>query len=216
MEFLQITFRNMKSSPTVEEWIREEAHKLETFYNSIMGCRVAVEVPHRHRVKGSLYHIRIDLTLPGGELVIKREASLSDRARRGGERAIRKHLEVETPHKNLRLAINDAFKAAGRRLQDYARRQRGNVKTHEPPSLARVRKIFPEEGYGFLVTPDGREVYFHKDSVLNRTFRKLKVGAEVSFVEEDGEKGLQASTVRITGRRRPATRSLAVSVPVRV
>ena len=63
MEVLQVTFRNMKSSPTVEEWIREEASKLETFYSQIMGCRVAVEVPHRHHVKGSPYHVRIDLTL---------------------------------------------------------------------------------------------------------------------------------------------------------
>jgi len=135
---LQVTFRNMKSSPTVEEWIREEAAKLETFYSQIMGCRVAVEMPHRHHLKGSPYHVRIDLTLPGGELVIKREADVSDRARRGGGTAISKRLEVEVPHKKLRMAINDAFKAAARRVQDYARRQRGDVKNHQPRSRARI------------------------------------------------------------------------------
>lgn len=138
MEVLQLTFRNMKSSPTVEEWIREEASKLETFYSQIMSCRVAVEMPHRHHVKGSPYHVRIDLTLAGGELVIKREASLGSRVRRAGERGISKRLEVETPHKQLRIAINDAFKAAARRLQDYARRQRGDVKNHQPLSRARI------------------------------------------------------------------------------
>jgi len=138
MEFLQVTFRNMKSSPTVEEWIREEAAKLETFYSQIMGCRVAVEMPHRHHLKGSPYHVRIDLTLPGGELVIKREADVSDLARRGGGTAISKRLEVEVPHKKLRMAINDAFKAAARRVQDYARRQRGDVKNHQPRSRARI------------------------------------------------------------------------------
>ena len=138
MEFLQVTFRNMKSSPTMEEWIREEADKLELFYHQITGCRVAVEVPHRHHVKGSPYHVRIDLTLPGGELVIKREANLSSRVRRAGEKGISKKLEVETPHKQLRMAINDAFKAAARRLQDYARRQRGDVKNHKPRSRARI------------------------------------------------------------------------------
>ena len=138
MEVLQITFRNMKSSTVVEEWVRAEASKLETFYSQITGCRVAIEVPHRHHLKGSPYHVRIDLTLPGGELVIKREANLSSRVRREGEREISKQLEVETPHKNLRLAINDAFKAAARRLQDYARRQRGDVKVHQPASRTRI------------------------------------------------------------------------------
>jgi ribosome-associated translation inhibitor RaiA len=138
MEVLQVTFRNMKSSPVVEEWIREEANKLETFYSQIMCCRVAIEVPHRHLVHGSPYHVRIDLTLPGGELVIKREANLSSGVRRAGEKVIRKQLEVETPHKQLRTAINDAFKAAARRLQDYARRQRGDVKNHQPKSRARI------------------------------------------------------------------------------
>jgi Sigma 54 modulation protein / S30EA ribosomal protein len=140
MDVLQITFRNMKPSPVVEEWIREEVSKLETFYSQIMGCRVAVEVPHRHHAKGSPYHVRIDLTVPGGELVIKREVSLGSRVRRAGEKEISKRLEVETPHKNLRLAIDDAFRAAGRRLQDYARRRRGDVKVHQLPSPAPISR----------------------------------------------------------------------------
>lgn len=194
---LQITFRNVASSRTVEEWIRNEAEKLNTFYNRIMSCRVAVEIPHRHHKKGEQYHIRIDMTLPGKEIVVKREPNLRNRARRAGKTEVTKQLETETPHKSLRLAINDAFKAAGRRLQDYARRQRGDVKTHEPIPLARVSRLLPDEGYGFLAAEDGREVYFHKDSVLNRGFDRLKVGATVSYVEEQGEKGPQASTVRI-------------------
>ena len=99
MEILQVTFRNMKSLPAAEEWIRAEVAKLETFYSQITGCHVVIEVPHRHREKGSLYHVRIDLTVHGGELVIKREANLGSRVRRGGGRGISKQLEVETPHK---------------------------------------------------------------------------------------------------------------------
>lgn len=129
---LQITFRNMESSEIAEEWVRAEVAKLSTFYNRIMGCRVAVEMPHRHHKRGRPYHVRIDLTVPGEEIVIKREPSLSLRVRRLGDAEIKKRLELETPHKNLRLAINDAFKVAGRRLQDYARRQRGDVKSHSP------------------------------------------------------------------------------------
>jgi cold shock CspA family protein len=198
----QITFRNMTPSATVEEWIRDEADKLDTFYSRVMGCRVAIEVPHRHHRKGSPYHIRIDLTVPGEEIVVKREPSLSQRARQSGETGIKKHLEVKTPHKNLRVAINDAFRAAGRRLQDYARRQRGDVKSHPPLQAARVGKILQDKGYGFLTSDDGRGIYFHKNSVLNRAFSHLKVGARVSFVEELGEKGPQASTVRVISKGR--------------
>jgi cold shock CspA family protein len=199
---MQITFRNMKPSEEIEGWIRAEAAKLETLYSQLMGCRVAVEVPHRHHRKGSPYHVRIDLTVPRGEIVVKREPSLSARARQLGEREIKKNSEVKIPHKNLRTAINDAFKVAGRRLQDYARRQRGDIKTHAPLPEARVSKIVPREDYGFLTSDDGREIYFHKNSVLGRAFPRLKVGTTVRFVEEAGEKGPQASTVRIVPQQR--------------
>ena len=211
---LQITFRNMQRSEEIEGWIRAEAAKLETLYSQLMGCRVAVEVPHRHHRKGRPYHIRIDLTVPRGEIVVKREPSLSARARQLGERKIKKNSEVKIPHKNLRTAINDAFKVAGRRLQDYARRQRGDIKTHAQLPEARVSKIVPREDYGFLTSDDGREIYFHKNSVLGRAFPRLKVGTTVRFVEEAGEEGPQASTVRIIPRQRMqrAAKGTAASV----
>jgi cold shock CspA family protein/ribosome-associated translation inhibitor RaiA len=210
---MQITFRNMQPSKMVEEWIHAEAAKLETLYGKIMGCRVAVEIPHRHHKRGSPFHIRIDLTVPGGEIVVKREPTMNARARHLGERVVKKQTEVHLPHKVLRQAINDAFKAAGRRLQDYARRQRGDVKTQALPPEARVTKILPAAGYGFLTTRDGREIYFHKNSVLGRAFPHLSVGTTVRFVEELGEEGPQASTVRIVPKRaiRRATQARAVS-----
>ena len=211
---MQITYRNLKPSEEIEGWILAEAAKLESLYSQLMGCRVAVEVPHRHHRKGSPYHIRIDLTVPQGEIVVKREPSLNARARQLGEREIKKNSEVKIPHKNLRQAINDAFKAAGRRLQDYARRQRGDIKTHARPPEARVSRVVPREDYGFLTSEDGREIYFHKNSVLGRAFPRLKVGTHVRFVEEAGEKGPQASTVRIVPQRRmqPAAKGMAGSV----
>ncbi len=193
---IQITFRNMEASSEAEEWIRKEADKLDEFYNHIMACRVVVELPSRHRKFGSLYHVRIDLTVPGGEIVVRREPSLHSSVQQIGEQRFAKHLEVKAPHRELRQAINDAFKEMGRRLQDYARRQRGDVKRHEPAPRARVSKLFPEEGYGFLETLGGREIYFHKNSVLDGEFERLKVGMAVRFAEEEGEKGPQASTVR--------------------
>jgi cold shock CspA family protein/ribosome-associated translation inhibitor RaiA len=201
MEYpLQITFRNIKSSETIEDWVRTEASKLDTFYNRVMGCRVTIEIPHRHHKKGSRYHIRIDLTVPGEEIVVNREPSLSQSTRQSGETQLKKRLEVKTPHKDLHRAINHAFRTAARRLQDFARRQRGQVKSHAPLQMARVSKIVPGQAYGFLTPEDGREIYFHRNSVLNCDFSRLKVGTRVSFVEEPGEKGPQASTVRVVGK----------------
>jgi len=194
---LQITFKNMKPSESIEAYIRARAAKLESFCKQLIGCHVAVEVPHRHHTKGSPFHVRIDLTVPGGEIVVKREPTSSARARQLDEREIKKHAELNMAHKDFRLTINDAFKAAGRRLQDYARRQRGDTKTPAVLPEARVTEIMPKGGYGFLASDDGREIYFHKNSVLGRAFPRLKVGTIVKFVEEPGEKGPQASTVRI-------------------
>lgn len=128
---LQITFRNLRHSSMVEDWIRAETEKLETFYHRIIGCRVAIEVPHRHHKKGKPLHIRIDLTLPGKEIVVKREPVVIHRIPVNGEAAASSHARGKSPHADLQLVIHDAFKAAGRRVQDFARRQRGDVKKHQ-------------------------------------------------------------------------------------
>jgi cold shock CspA family protein len=201
---VQITFRNMDSSPAVEARIREEAAKLDEFYQRIMSCRVKVEMSRHHPQRGRVYNIRIDLTVPGGEIVVSHEPARRSTARRTAVERATKRLEVDGAYKDINVAIRDAFKAARRRLQDYARRQRAEVKTHEPPPHARVRSLFAAADYGFLETPEGVEIYFHRNSVLNEGFDRLEVGTEVSFVEEIGEKGPQASTVRIIERRREA------------
>ena len=199
----------------VEEWIQEEAAKLDEFFNRIMACRVVVELPSRHRKRGGIYHVRIDLTVPGKELVVNRQPSLHNTVQQDDEPKIAKHLEVQAPHKEPRQAIDDAFKEMARQLQDYARRQRGAVKIHEPAPRARVSKLFPEDGYGFLETPGGREIYFHQNSVLDEGFGRLKIGSVVKFAEEEGEKGPQASTVRLARNHRPRQiEELAIAKPV--
>ncbi len=171
---LQITGRNLEVTESIESEIRQKAEKLDKFYDRIMRCRVVVESPHRHHHKGKLYNVRIYMTLPGAELIIKRE-----------------------PHEDLYVSIRDSFNAARRKLEDYARRQRGDVKHHEEIPHARISSLFPEKGYGFIVTPENREIYFHEHSILNRDFKHLKVGMAVRFAEEKGEKGPQASTVTV-------------------
>jgi cold shock CspA family protein/ribosome-associated translation inhibitor RaiA len=202
---LKITFRDMPPSKAIEDNIREKANKLDSLYNDIMGCRVTVEAPHRHHHKGKAYVVRIDMTVPGGELVVNREPQRLVAARAAHAEELEKTLaENHEPskhaaHEDVYVAIRDAFNAAGRKLQDYARRRRGKIKVHDSTPPARVTKIFPIEDYGFLQTPDGREIYFHKNSVLPPGFDRLEVGTEVYYAEEPGDKGPQASTVRVTG-----------------
>lgn len=170
---LQITARDIELTEAIKTSIREHAQKLDKFYEKLISCRIIVEaIPKR-----SLYNVHVDMTVPGKELVVRRE-----------------------PNTDLYLAIRDAFNAAQRELEDFARLQRGDVKRHEGLPHARISALFPDRGYGFLTTYEGREIYFHAHSILNHDFDKLEVGMEVRFSEEMGEKGPQASSLRVIGK----------------
>jgi ribosome-associated translation inhibitor RaiA len=127
---IQITFRDMEPAPSVENWIQAEAKKLDTFYGRIVDCRVAVSVPHRHHRKGKPVHVRVDLIVPGKEIVVNREPVVTRRSNVPTYAAVAPRLKRKAPHADLQAAIREAFKAAARRLQDYARRERGDVKRH--------------------------------------------------------------------------------------
>ncbi len=174
---VQITARHMSLSEAAETAIRDKAAKLDTFYDRIMSCRVLVEAPHRSQQHGMLYNVRIDLTVPGAELVVKRE-----------------------PNEDLYVAIRDAFNAARRQLQNHARKLRGEVKAHEEAPMGKVSRIYPDQGYGFIETLDGREVYFHENSVSHGGFKQIALGEMVRFAEGGGEEGPQATMVSPIGK----------------
>ena len=182
---LQITFRDIPRSEALEADIREKAAKLDQFYEKVMACRVMVEAPHSHHHKGNLYHIRIDLTVPGGELVVKRGP--------------KEHHAHEDPY----VAVRDAFNAAQRLLQDYARKQRGKIKSHETPPHGIISEITPMQDFGRILSSDGKDIFFHRNSVIDGDFDSLEVGDEVWYSEESGEEGVQASTVHIVGKHHP-------------
>jgi ribosomal subunit interface protein len=110
---VQVTFRDMDPSPTVEQLIRDKAAKLETYFPRITGCRVTIESPHRSQRKGRHFRVRIDLTVPGSEIVAEQSAGDND------------------AQEDAYAAIRDAFDHARRELQDYARKLRGEVKSHD-------------------------------------------------------------------------------------
>jgi cold shock CspA family protein/ribosome-associated translation inhibitor RaiA len=181
---LQITFRHVDASPVVEDRIREYAGELDRFFDQIMSCRVAVECQHRRHHQGNLIRVRLDITVPGREIVVGRDS------------------KPRRAHNDVMVAIRDAFDAARRQIEDYARIVRDEVKLHSAPDRGRIIRLFPKENYGFIATADSGEIYFHRNSVADGGFDKLAVGDDVRFVAQHSEsaKGLQASTVSPTGK----------------
>ncbi len=175
---LQITVRNMAHSDALDQQIREKASKLEEFYPKLMRCQVMVEEQQRHKQQGKLFNVRLHLTMPGGEIAVNRDCD-----------------------EDVYVALRDAFDAAKRKLEDFARKQRGAVKVHELEHYGRVARLFPEEGYGFIETADGRELYFGRDNVASPSFDQLAIGAEVQFLEDVGAEGLQAKRVSVGKHR---------------
>lgn len=171
---LQITARDIDLTDAIRTDLTEKAEKLDSLYDRITRCRVVIESPRRHQHEGKLYSVHIYMTVPGAELVVKHELD-----------------------KDLYVAVRDAFRDARRKLEDFVREQRGDVKYHEELPHAVISSLFPDKSYGFLTTPDGRDVYFHANSVINKDFADLKTGMKVRFVHEEGEKGPQASTVTV-------------------
>ncbi len=179
---LQITFRNMEPSEQLEAHIREKAEKLDGSCKNLLGCQVIIEAPHERHRKGGRFRTRIDITLPGETIVVNRNPDLH-------------HSYVD-----VNVSIRDAFDSARRKLQEYVRRQKGQVKKHEPVPQGRISVLFPEEDYGRIVTIGGDDIYFHRNSILNADFDSLEVGTNVSFVEQEGDEGPQASSVKVLGR----------------
>ncbi|HUA78140.1 MAG TPA: HPF/RaiA family ribosome-associated protein [Acetobacteraceae bacterium] len=185
---VQITLRNIASAPAVEALIREHIESLERFCGRIVSCNVVVEESTRRQHQGKLYHLRVNLAVPGREIVVKRDPS------------------AHHAHEDILVAVRDAFDAARRQLEDYARTMRGDVKTHETPDHGYVARLFRTQGYGFIRSSEGDEIYMHRNAVLGKGFDALVEGEQVRYVvqEGEGEKGPQASTVIPLGKHHPA------------
>jgi cold shock CspA family protein len=179
---LEIQFRNMDASEAVAAAARDHVAKLEQLADSIVSCRVAIEAPHRHHQQGNLYTVTIDVRFAGGEAIANRAP------------------DANHAHEDVYVALRDAFKAARRQLQDRMRVRGGKVKHREGAQHGTVVSIDKARSFGRIGTSDGREIYFHRNSVLNAKFESLEVGAEVRFAEEAGDQGPQASSVHVVGK----------------
>ncbi len=178
---LEISFRGMDKIQSIEDLIRERSERLERYCDHISSCSVTVERTQSTQQRGQPFRVRIDLRIPPQhEIVVRREPHKGDL------------------HTDLSTEVRQAFDAAEGQLKELVERQRGDVKVHPAQEeQGVVIRILHDQGYGFLRTLDGREVYFHRNSVLRDGFDELEEGSVVRYVEELGEEGNQASTVQI-------------------
>jgi len=171
---LEISTRDVTLSPQIEGELRKRADKLERHFHRITSCRIALERPTgNHHHDGGPYRVRVDVTVPGMELVADKQAE------------------------EIFIAIRDAFDAADRQVEAFVERRRGFVKSPATSAEGKVVRIFADEGFGFITAPDGREVYFHRNAVDVPGFDRLAVGSRVRFAEEQGLEGPQASIVSL-------------------
>jgi cold shock CspA family protein/ribosome-associated translation inhibitor RaiA len=186
-EPLQIAFHNMESSPALERRVRELFGRLERYYDGIVSARVVLEAPHKQAHKSTL-GISISVGVPGRDIVVKREQRIH-----------------EADNHNV-WVLTEAFEAAGRQLEEYSRIRRRDIKAPEPgQSYARVVRLYPEQDYGFIETPEGENVYFHRAVVRDDKYDALEVGSEVIYTraDEEGAMGPMASNIQLIGGNHP-------------
>ena len=181
---LKISFHNMAGSESIEALVRERVARLERQSDGIVSCRVTIEAPHKqpHR---STVGITIDIGVPGKEIVVKREQ--------------RHHESRDDAYQ----VINVAFDVAERQLEHHRELARRDVKSHEGAVYARIVRLYPDQGYGFIETPGRHNVYFHRVVVDEDAYDQLEVGSEVHYTlaDDEGPMGPQASRVRLVRGR---------------
>ena len=177
---LDLTVRDMDNTDAIRSKIEQKTQKLETFYDHIEYCKVVVDIPQKHKHQGKLYNIHLELAVPGKKLIANQH-----------------------PNEDLYVAIRDTYAALTRQLEEYTRRQRGEVKFHPEALLfGKVLQIFPEAGYGFIKSADEREFFFQRGNMVSAELANLSIGSHVSFMETVGGDGLQADHVTVVNRQK--------------
>ena len=174
---LQVEGRNLEIRKTWQDKIDEEKARLERHHAGfIHHLRVTVEGTYSHREGG--YEVRLVATIPNDTVVVKRK----------GEKVI--------------SLVVDAFNTLGLQLKEQQRKKRQSYKVQ--PEVAKsvagegvVKSIFPYESYGFIVTPQGKEIYFHENALKDINMNQLSEGDGVKFGEAQGDKGPCATWVKL-------------------
>jgi cold shock CspA family protein len=184
MPVVQVETHGTLLPTSIREMIDAHVAKIRNRCGRLTACRVVVRPPGTHHKAGEPYAVSIHITLPGqreinvGRISNTHDPRLSD----------------------LAFAVNDAFRRAMAQMRRQMQRLEGQTKSHRGPAIGHIARLDPAGDCGFLTTEDGREIYFHAHSVLGRKFKQITTGSRVSYHEEMGEKGPQASSVRLLSR----------------
>jgi len=174
---LQVEGRNLEIRKVWQDKIDEEKTRLERHHAGFINhLRVTIEGTSSHREGG--YELRVVASIPNDTVVVKRK----------GEKVV--------------PLLVDAFNTLGLQLKELQRKRRQSYKVQ--PEAAKsaggegvVKSIFPYESYGFIVTPQGQEIYFHENALKDITMNQLSEGDGVKFGEAQGDKGPCATWVKL-------------------
>lgn len=180
----EVIFKGVDRSAWVEGYVAERLEHLEKFSDDITRCHVTLSREQSSRRKGNRYSVMVEVRVP-----------------RQHDLAVKKQREIRDMRTQLPAIINEAFGAIETQLKRTIARRRHDEKLHDGQPHGLVEKLFPEEGYGFIrALGEDQQVYFHRNSVLHDDFDRLGLGTEVRFAAEEGEEGLQASSVQLVGK----------------
>jgi ribosome-associated translation inhibitor RaiA/cold shock CspA family protein len=183
---LEIAFKDTDKSEFLESLIRRQAERLDRHFPKLIGCRVVVDVPHRSPGSGKVpLRVTVEVEAPGRKTFVGREEQQTHAAK-----------------DDTTTAVNRAFDAVQRQLDDYSELRRRDVKRHAGAGdTGRVLRLFPEHDYGFVEVVGKPELYFARNAVEEGAFDALEVGmmVEVTEATTEGPMGPQASSVRRRG-----------------
>jgi len=169
---LDLRFLGMDASPAVAAAAREKAAKLDRFRPDLIACRVTIELLHKHKHQGKPYAVRIDATVPAHELSVDR-----------------------VQDEDVYVALRDAFDDMRRQLEDSARRDRGQEKSHAEVLRGVVVRVDAKGQCGFIRTAAGDEYWFGAQNVAGTPFEHVAPGAEAQFIPDVAAEGRQAKRV---------------------
>jgi len=169
---VHIQFHDMEPSEALERSARDHVLKLESLATDIMACRVSIDLEQKHKHQGRPYGVRIDLTLPGHELVVNR-----------------------VHDEDVYVALRDAFDGMKRQLEELVQKRQRMEKLHPVPLHGEIVRLDEQGGFGFIRTAAGDEYYFSRDNLANARFEQLSIGSPVQFIAQAGAQGPQAKRV---------------------
>lgn len=182
---IEISYHDVRKTDNLDNLVREKAARLDKFHDHITSCSVAVELEQNPHETANMYRVRINLRVPPGHELVVNEKSEQDDQRVGLEAVIRR-----------------AFGKMEKQLKTLKEKQHEKVKEHPAQAVQGiVKELHPDEDYGFIQNvEDGRDIYFHRNSVHNDEYDRLEVGTGVRFDHELGDKGFQATFVQIVAK----------------